>query len=210
MAAALRYFRHPMPTSRHGITPPTGVTFGFTAGPAVRARAPQVFWQSVYGIPLTMASGHSHWSNQWLTPCSYGQLLEAVARGDYFISMGEVLLPKVEVSTASPATIMATLNVQWTFPFAFGEVFWSDGNKPSHRLSRLPRPGRSAAERLRGRSMLCQGLEVGARGGMGCRRERSIHQSGPPLALSRTFTAMVWPNIRTTKRPARPPRNPQP
>jgi hypothetical protein len=60
---------------------------------------------------------------------SYGQLLEAVARGDYFISMGEVLLPKVAVSTASPASIVATADVQWTFPLAFGEVVWSDGNK---------------------------------------------------------------------------------
>jgi hypothetical protein len=59
----------------------------------------------------------------------YGQLLEAVERGDYFVSMGEVLLPKVEVSTASPDTIVVRADVQWTFPLAFGEIVWSDGNK---------------------------------------------------------------------------------
>jgi hypothetical protein len=32
----------------------------------------------------------------------YGRMLEAVSRGDYFISMGEVLLPEVEISKASP------------------------------------------------------------------------------------------------------------
>ena len=59
----------------------------------------------------------------------YGQLVEAVARGDYFISMGEVLLPKVEVSTVSPDAIVVRAEVQWTFPLAFGEIVWSDGNK---------------------------------------------------------------------------------
>ena len=33
----------------------------------------------------------------------YGRMLEAVSRGDYFISMGQVLLPEVEISKASPS-----------------------------------------------------------------------------------------------------------
>ena len=53
---------------------------------------------------------------------------------------GEVLLPKVEVSTASPATITATANVQWTFPLAFGEVVWSDGNKTFTQTFPLTEP----------------------------------------------------------------------
>jgi hypothetical protein len=60
---------------------------------------------------------------------NYGQMLEAVARGDHFISMGEVLLPKVNVSTASDSVITATASVQWTFPLAFGEIVWGDGNR---------------------------------------------------------------------------------
>jgi hypothetical protein len=59
----------------------------------------------------------------------YGRLLEAVQRGDYFISTGEVLLPAVEISTASPAAITATARVQWTFPLAFGEIVWGNGNE---------------------------------------------------------------------------------
>src|SRR5215211_3090885 len=59
----------------------------------------------------------------------YGQLLESVARGDYFVSMGEVLLPKVDVSTASSDAIVVRAEVQWTFPLAFGEIVWSDGTK---------------------------------------------------------------------------------
>ena len=60
---------------------------------------------------------------------NYGQMLEAIARGDYFISMGEVLLPKLEVSKASPAAITATASVQWTFPLAFAEIVWGDGKE---------------------------------------------------------------------------------
>ncbi|MEP6540487.1 MAG: hypothetical protein ABJF23_34510 [Bryobacteraceae bacterium] len=58
----------------------------------------------------------------------YGQVLEAVSRGDYFISMGEVLLPKVEVSTATPTAITVKADIKWTFPLAFAEIVWGDGN----------------------------------------------------------------------------------
>jgi hypothetical protein len=60
---------------------------------------------------------------------NYGRILEAVERGEYFISMGEVLLPKVEISTASPAAVAAVVSAQWTFPLAFGEIVWGDGNQ---------------------------------------------------------------------------------
>ncbi len=60
---------------------------------------------------------------------NYGRVLEAVSRGDYFISMGEVLLPEVEISKASPLAIAVTARVQWTFPLAFGEIVWGDGKE---------------------------------------------------------------------------------
>jgi hypothetical protein len=59
----------------------------------------------------------------------YGRMLEAVSRGEYFISMGEVLLPEVEISKAPPSAIKATAHVQWTFPLAFGEIVWGDGKQ---------------------------------------------------------------------------------
>jgi len=58
-----------------------------------------------------------------------GRMLEAINRGDYFISMGQVLLPEVEISKTSPSTIKATARIQWTFPLAFGEIVWGDGKK---------------------------------------------------------------------------------
>jgi hypothetical protein len=60
---------------------------------------------------------------------NYGRMLETVSRGDYFIFMGEVLLPEAEISKASPSAIAATTRIQWTFPLAFGEIVWGDGNK---------------------------------------------------------------------------------
>ncbi|HEY3836935.1 MAG TPA: hypothetical protein VGL72_10205, partial [Bryobacteraceae bacterium] len=63
----------------------------------------------------------------------YGRMLEAVTRGDYFISMGQVLLPEVEISKASPSEIKAKARVQWTFPLAFGEIVWGDGKETFSR-----------------------------------------------------------------------------
>ncbi len=60
---------------------------------------------------------------------NYGQLMDAIARGEYFISMGQVLLPRVDISAASPDAIVVKAEVRWTFPLAFGEIVWSDGNK---------------------------------------------------------------------------------
>jgi hypothetical protein len=60
---------------------------------------------------------------------NYGRMLDAVRRGDYFISMGQVLLPEVEVSKASASTIKAAAQVQWTFPLAFAEIVWGNGKE---------------------------------------------------------------------------------
>ena len=59
----------------------------------------------------------------------YGRMVEAVRRGDYFISMGEVLLPDVRISTAGANEIQASVKAQWTFPLAFGEIVWGDGSR---------------------------------------------------------------------------------
>ena len=105
---------------------------------------------------------------------NYGRLLDAVARGDYFISMGEVLLPKVDVSTASPAGSLLRPTFSGPFPLAFGEIIWSDGDNTFTQT--FPLDGNPA---IRQRHVYvedgCKGLEVGTCVGMGCRGERSIH-----------------------------------
>ncbi len=59
----------------------------------------------------------------------YGRMLDAVRRGDFFVSTGEVLLPEAVLSTADASTVKAKVKAQWTFPLAFGEIVWGDGSQ---------------------------------------------------------------------------------
>ncbi len=79
---------------------------------------------------------------------NYGLVLEALSRGDYFISTGEVLLPKVEISNEQKQTgqsgqsdqqnqIVARAEVVWTFPLQFAEIVWSDGVETRRQLFQL-------------------------------------------------------------------------
>ena len=54
----------------------------------------------------------------------YGELLEALAHGDNFITTGEVLLPEVKVSGES-----VHARVQHTFPLEMAEVVWGNGSE---------------------------------------------------------------------------------
>ena len=71
----------------------------------------------------------------------YGRMLDAVSRGDYFMSMGEVLLPEVEISKALPSAIKAKARIQWTFPLAFAEIVWGDGKETLTRAFDLSETG---------------------------------------------------------------------
>ena len=55
-------------------------------------------------------------------------VLEALRNGDFFVTTGEILIPKYSVDgTAARMTISA--DVEWTFPLAFVEVVWGDGTR---------------------------------------------------------------------------------
>ena len=60
----------------------------------------------------------------------YGEVVEALARGDGFITTGEVLLPAVAIS-GPPDRIQVRTRIEWTFPLALAEIVWSDGSKIS-------------------------------------------------------------------------------
>jgi hypothetical protein len=62
----------------------------------------------------------------------WGDALEPLARGDFFTTTGEVLLPNVDLSKSTANEVVATVDVQWTFPLRFAEIVWSDG-KGTHR-----------------------------------------------------------------------------
>ena len=57
----------------------------------------------------------------------YGRMLDALARGDYFVSSGEVLLPETSISAAG-GDVLARARVRWTFPLAFAEIVWGDAS----------------------------------------------------------------------------------
>ncbi len=59
----------------------------------------------------------------------YGELVEALARGEFFMTTGEVLLPKVQIAGGSTGEIVVDTDVRWTYPLEFAEVVWGDGAK---------------------------------------------------------------------------------
>ena len=64
----------------------------------------------------------------------YSQLLDAMSRGDFFVSTGEVLLPEVNISPVGADQIAVRAHVRWTFPLKFAEVVWSDGTTTQRKL----------------------------------------------------------------------------
>jgi len=67
----------------------------------------------------------------------YGQVLEALSRGDYFVSTGEVLLARTEIKQGSGEQIVVRTDMTWTFPLKFAEVIWGDGVKTHHQTFAL-------------------------------------------------------------------------
>ncbi len=59
----------------------------------------------------------------------YGSILEALARGDYFISTGEVLLDEARIEEAAPDEIVARTTVSYTFPLQMAEIVWGNGSE---------------------------------------------------------------------------------
>jgi hypothetical protein len=60
-------------------------------------------------------------------------LVDAIHRGDYFATSGEVLIPSFSVQgSGAKRTIVA--DVEWTFPLEFVEVVWGDGRASGRRI----------------------------------------------------------------------------
>ena len=56
----------------------------------------------------------------------YGDLLDAVARGDTFLTTGEILIPDAELKGTADS-VTATTTVNFTFPLRMAEIVWGDG-----------------------------------------------------------------------------------
>ncbi len=66
----------------------------------------------------------------------YGELLEAVARGDYFMTTGEIAIPDAAVRFAGDA-LTASATVSYTFPLRLAEIVWGDGRETHHQIFSL-------------------------------------------------------------------------
>ena len=64
---------------------------------------------------------------------NYGQILEAVAKGDYFISTGEVTIPDAQLK-GSGDTVTASGTVDYTFPLHMAEIVWGDGSATYRKI----------------------------------------------------------------------------
>ena len=63
---------------------------------------------------------------------NYGQLLDTMRKGDFFVSTGEVLLPEWSITEPRPNRLLAKARFTSTLPMQFAEVVWGDG-KQTHR-----------------------------------------------------------------------------
>jgi hypothetical protein len=74
-------------------------------------------------VKLASLPGATDWS----------PIIDAMKRGEYFWTSGEVLIPSYSVQgTGNQRTIVA--DVEWTFPLDFVEVVWGDGQKTDRQI----------------------------------------------------------------------------
>jgi hypothetical protein len=59
----------------------------------------------------------------------YGSLLDALRRGDFFTTTGEILLPEVSIMEGANGRIVVKAHIQHTFPLEMAEIVWGDGSQ---------------------------------------------------------------------------------
>jgi hypothetical protein len=67
------------------------------------------------------------------TTGDWSPVVNALKRGDYFWTSGEVLIPSYAVEGAGNRRTV-TAEVEWTFPLEFVEVVWGDGQKTDRQI----------------------------------------------------------------------------
>lgn len=67
---------------------------------------------------------------------NWGPIVNAIKKGQTFVTSGEVLIPSYAVAGAGRQRTI-TADVEWTFPLEFAEVVWGDGVKVDRQIIRL-------------------------------------------------------------------------
>lgn len=74
-----------------------------------------------------------------------GELLDAVRRGEFFTTTGEVLLPEVRIIEGANGGIQVKARIDHTFPLEFAEIVWGDGTETRRKL--IPLTGTRSFEK---------------------------------------------------------------
>ena len=67
----------------------------------------------------------------------YGEMLDTMRKGDFFVSTGEVLMPEHSIRETQAGKLRATADVRYTLPLQFAEVVWGDGEKTHRKMYSL-------------------------------------------------------------------------
>lgn len=62
-------------------------------------------------------------------PDDWRPLIDAMKRGDYFVTSGEIVIPEYQVRGGEGSNRIIVADVEWTFPLEFVEVVWGDGKE---------------------------------------------------------------------------------
>ena len=78
----------------------------------------------------------------------WSSITQAMRRGDYFVTSGEVLFRKYGVEgTGARRTYVA--DVEWTFPLEFVELVWGDGDKVDRQVIQATESGQFGVKQFR-------------------------------------------------------------
>ena len=66
-------------------------------------------------------------------PGDWSSITEAMRKGDFFVTSGEVLIPSYSVQ-GTGASRKVVADVEWTFPLEFVELVWGDGQKIDRQI----------------------------------------------------------------------------
>ncbi len=106
----------------------------------------------------------------------YGRLLDALAKGDGFISTGEIVLPRATIAPGRGDSIHVETEIDYTFPLRLGEIVWGNGKETHRQIDRPAVYPRIWAQRFCvGRG--CAWLDLGAGGCVGRGRRWSFYKS---------------------------------
>jgi hypothetical protein len=68
---------------------------------------------------------------------NYGEILTTMAKGDFFVSTGEVLMPSWSIAETRTDRLRARATVKYTLPLRFAEVVWGDGRETRRQIVSL-------------------------------------------------------------------------